>query len=334
MMTKTLGTSGLRVTRLCLGTMTFGNQADEPTAHAILDKAFDSGVRFLDTSDMYPLGYTWEQVGSTEEIIGRWLPGKRDEVVLATKCAGPVGVGMNDRGLGRKHILDAIDKSLLRLKTDYVDLYQAHFFDAETPLEETLRAFEDVVRAGKVRYIGVSNWRAWQVAKARGIAHEKDYLPIQSVQPRYNLLFRMIEEDLVPLCLSEGMGLMTYNPLAGGMLTGRYRPGQGVEAGSRFDLGGVGNSGKMYQGRYWNDAVFEVVEQYRDWCNERDRDMATTAVQWASQQPGVTSVIIGASQPNQLDASLQAMTAPALQEEELAWLDHLWFDLPRRREDR
>lgn len=332
-----LGRTGLRVPSLCLGTMTFGNQADENTSHAILDKAFDAGVYFIDTADMYPLGGTYEQLGRTEEIIGRWLKGKRDKVVLASKCHGAMGPGPNDRGLSRKHILDAIDASLRRLGTDYLDLYQAHQFDPTVPMEETLQAFDDLVRAGKVRYIGVSNWRAWQVAKAMGLAARFHWNPIASVQPRYNLLFRMIEEELVPLCQSEGIGLITYNPLAGGMLTGRYRPGQDVEPGTRFALGGVTNAGQMYQTRYWNDAVFAAVERYRAWCRERDRDMATTAVQWVIQQPGITSAIIGASKPEQLDASLRAaevaQTQP-LTEEELAWLDQLWFSLPRRREAR
>ncbi|MBX5436681.1 MAG: aldo/keto reductase [Alicyclobacillaceae bacterium] len=331
---RSLGSSGLKVTALCLGTMTFGNQADKRTSHAILDTAFDAGVTFIDTADMYPLGGTYEQLGATEEIIGEWLKGKRQQVVLATKCFGVMGPGPNDRGLSRKHIMQAVEDSLRRLQTDYIDLYQAHQFDPTTPLDETLRAFDDLVTQGKVRYIGVSNWRAWQVMKALGIQEQRGYCRIVSVQPRYNLLFRMIEEELLPMCQSEGIGLITYNPLAGGMLSGRYRPGQEVEQGTRFTLGGVTQAGALYRRRYWNDAVFEAVERYRAWCAERGYDMVTTAVKWVIQQPGITSAILGASRPEQLAPSLRAAEMPNLTQEELEWLNQLWFDLPRRREDR
>ncbi|WP_047151751.1 aldo/keto reductase [Aneurinibacillus tyrosinisolvens] len=334
METRSLGHSGLKVTNLCLGTMTFGNQADKQTAFAIMDKAFEAGVNFFDTADVYPLGGTFEQFGSTEETIGDWLKGKRDKIVLASKCYGAMGPGANERGLSRKHIMRAIEDSLQRLKTDYLDLYQAHQFDVNTPLDETLRAFDDLVTQGKVRYIGVSNWRSWQIAKALGIAERKNYIRIESVQPRYNLLFRMIEEDLVPMCLSEGVGIMTYNPLAGGMLTGRYRSGQQVETGTRFGLAGVSKAGDMYQNRYWQEPIFAAVEKYERWCSERGYDMATTAVRWVIQQPGITSAIIGASRPEQLDASLAAAEQPPLSNEDLQWLDQIWFSLPRRREER
>lgn len=335
MQTRKLGKSGLEVSALCLGTMTFGNQADKKESHDILSKAFDAGVYFIDTADAYPLGGTWEQLGRTEEIIGEWLQGKRDKVVLATKCFGQMSNHPNDKGLGKKHIFDAIDASLRRLGTDYIDLYQAHQFDWDVPMEETLRAFEDLVRQGKVRYVGVSNWRAWQVAKALGISRYFHYDPIQSVQPRYNLLFRMIEEELVPLCQSEGVGIISYNPLAGGMLTGRYQPGQQVEDDTRFSLGGIGaGAGKLYQERYWNQAVFEAVEHYRKWCAEQGRNMVTTAVQWVISQPGITAAIIGASRASQLDDSLQAVHAQPLSEEELKALDELWFHLPKRKEFR
>lgn len=331
---RTLGNSGLQVSELCLGTMTFGNQADKSTSHQILDRAFDAGVFFVDTADVYPLGGTYETLGSTESIIGEWLQGKRDRVVLATKCFGKMGPGANQGGLGRKHIVQAIEDSLRRLKTDYIDLYQAHQFDPNVPLEETIRAFDHLVASGKVRYIGVSNWRAWQVLKALGISEHRGYARIQSVQPRYNLLFRMIEEELVPACLNEGIGIISYNPLAGGMLTGRYRPGQEVVSGSRFSLSGVANAGKLYQTRYWQDATFAAVEQYRNWCQEHDLDMVSTAVQWVTQQPGITSAIIGASRPEQLAASLAAAEASLLDSSALAELNQLWYSLPRRKEDR
>jgi 1-deoxyxylulose-5-phosphate synthase len=331
---RSLGSSGLKVTNLCLGTMTFGNQADKQTAFAIMDKAFEAGINFFDTADVYPLGGTFEQLGSTEETIGEWLRGKRDKIVLATKCFGAMGPGANEQGLSRKHIMQSIEDSLRRLKTDYVDLYQAHQFDVNIPLEETLRAYDDLVTQGKVRYIGVSNWRSWQITKALGIAERKNYVPIESVQPRYNLLFRMIEDELVPMAVNEGIGLITYNPLAGGMLTGRYKRGQQVEAGTRFGLAGVSKAGELYQGRYWQEPIFEAIEKYQQWCTERGYNMASTAVRWVTQQTGITSAIIGASQPEQLDASLAAAEQTVLNDEELQWLDQLWFSLPRRREDR
>ena len=329
---RSLGQTGLKVTNLCLGTMTFGNQADKKISFEILDKAFAAGVNFIDTADVYPLGQSYDIAGATEAIIAEWLEGKRDKVVLATKCFGAMGPGLNDRGLSRKHIMTAVEDSLRRLKTDYLDLYQAHQFDADTPIDETLRAFDDLVAQGKVRYIGVSNWRAWQVAKANGIADRKNYARIMSVQPRYNLLFRMIEDDLVPMALDEGVGIISYNPLAGGMLTGRYRKSASIPGGTRFSLGN--HAGSLYQQRYWQEATFDAVERYIAWCQERSYDPVTTAVHWVAQQPGITSAIIGASRPDQLDASLRAVDVPDLTEQELAWLDGLWFSLPRRREFR
>ncbi|GGJ07833.1 aldo/keto reductase [Alicyclobacillus cellulosilyticus] len=332
METRSLGKSGLKVPSLCLGTMTFGNQADKQTAFAILDKALAAGVNFIDTADVYPLGGGLERAGATESILGEWLAGKRHQVILATKCFGAMGPGPNDRGLSRKHIMEAVEGSLRRLRTDYIDLYQAHQFDATVPLDETLRAFDDLVRQGKVRYIGVSNWRAWQIAKAQGIAELKNLVRIDSVQPRYNLLFRMIEDELVPYCVAEGVGIICYNPLAGGMLTGRYQSPGDLTEGTRFTLGH--GAGDLYRQRYWQEETFKVIELYRGWCRERGYDMATTAVRWVIQQPGITSAIIGASRPEQLDASLRAAELPPLTDEELAWLNQLWYMLPRRKEDR
>lgn len=329
---RNLGKTGLKVTELCLGTMTFANQADEATSFSIMDKAYDAGVTFFDTADVYPLGGSHTTAGGTEEIIGKWLPGKRDKIVLASKCFGAMGPGDNDRGLSRKHIVEAVEGSLRRLQTDYLDLYQAHQIDESTPLEETMRAFDHLVEAGKVRYIGVSNWRAWQIAKANGIADRKNFVRINSVQPRYNLLFRMIEDDLVPMSIDEGIGIISYNPLAGGMLTGRYLGKENVQEGTRFGLGN--NAGAMYQERYWKGATFDVVRRYADFTKERGYDMATTAVKWVTQQPGITSAIIGASRPEQLDQSIAAASGERLTADDLEWLDQLWFSLPRRREFR
>ena len=223
MQLRRLGRTGLKVTEICLGTMTFGHQADEATAVAILDKAAGAGVNFIDTADAYPVPPDPSTAGRTEEIIGRWLQGRRHQFVLATKCRIRVGTGPNDEGLSRRHILRAVDDSLRRLGTDYIDLYQAHAPDPETPLEETLRAFDDLVRSGKVRYIGCSNYPAWQVALGLGISERHDWARFDCVQPRYNLLFRDIEAELLPLCRHEGLGVIAYNPLAGGFLSGKYR---------------------------------------------------------------------------------------------------------------
>lgn len=331
---RSLGKTGLKVTKLCLGTMTFGNQADKETSFAILQRAVDAGVNFIDTADVYPLGGGTDVAGATESIIGNWLKarGRRDDLVLASKCFGKMDNGANDQGLNRKHIMAAVEASLRRLQTDYLDLYQAHQFDESTPMEETLRAFDDLVEQGKVRYIGVSNWRAWQIAKANGIAERRNFVRIDSVQPRYNLLFRMIEEDLVPMAIDEGVGIISYNPLAGGMLTGRYQKGTGVEEGTRFAL--KNQAGALYQERYWQEATFEVVDRYTKWCAERGYHPVTTAVAWVTQQPAITSAILGASRPDQLDDSLRAAQLPPLSEDDLAWLDQLWFALPRRREFR
>ncbi len=326
-----LGNSGLEVTVLALGTMTFGNQADRETSFRVLDLALDHGVRFIDTADVYPLGGGLTLAGRTEEIVGEWLTDHRGQVVIATKCFGAMGSEPHEKGLSRKHILDAVEASLVRLRTDYIDLYQAHQFDPLTPMEETLRAFDSLVQSGKVRYIGVSNWRAWQVAKALGIAERLHLAPVVSVQPRYNLLFRMIEDELLPFARGEGIGVISYNPLAGGMLTGRYRPGQSVEMGTRFALAGAGD---LYRERYWQEATFLAIESYRKWCGEHGRDMIKTAVNWVISQPGITSAILGASRPEQLEASLAAAEDPPLVTEELQWLDELWFRLPRRREAR
>src|SRR5215217_7735415 len=224
-----LGRTGLPVSRLCLGTMTFGLQCDEPTSMAILDAAAEAGITFLDTADVYPLGGRGAEAGRTEEIVGRWLKGRREDVVLATKCAGAMSRRRWDRGGSRKHILDAVDASLRRLSTDYIDLYQLHSDDPETPLDETLAAFDHLVAVGKVRYVGCSNYSAWRLARAVGRSEVLGLQRYDSVQPRYNLLFRSFERDLLPLCESEGIGVIPYNPLAGGFLTGKHRSGSPTE---------------------------------------------------------------------------------------------------------
>jgi aryl-alcohol dehydrogenase (NADP+) len=298
-----LGRTGLSVSRLCLGTMTFGLQCDEPTSVAILDRAAAGGITFLDTSDVYPLGGGLDTVGRTEEILGRWLAPRRHDFVVATKCFGAMSARPWDRGLSRKHILDAIEGSLRRLRTDYVDLYQLHHPDAETPMDETLRALDDVVRAGKARYVGCSNYFAYQVARALGRSEVLGLARFDSVQPRYNLLFRQTERELLPLCQEEGIGVIPYNPLAGGFLSGKHRREAGPTAGTRFTLG---RAAARYQERYWREREFATVEALRPLAAEAGMPLARLAVAWTLAHPAITAPIIGASRPEQLDDILPA----------------------------
>ena len=302
-----LGRTGLQVSRLCLGTMTFGLQCDQKTSIAIMDKAFDGGVTFFDTADVYPLGGTGETVGRTEEFVGGWLKGRRDRIILATKCFGRVGPARWDQGNSRKHILDAVEGSLRRLGTDYIDLYQLHGPDSETPIDETLRALEDVMRAGKVRYVGCSNFMAYQVARAIGRSEAMGVVRFDSVQPRYNMLFREIERELLPLCAEEGIGVIPYNPIAGGLLSGKHNREAGPEEGSRFTLG---TAAERYQDRYWHEGMFETVEQLRPIAQEAGMALPQMAVAWVMANPAITAPIIGASRPEQLDDTMKAAETP------------------------
>lgn len=296
MQTTRLGATGLSVSRLCLGTMTFGLQIDEATSRAILDESASRGVTFIDTANSYPLGGDWHTAGRTEEIVGRWLKGKRNHFILATKAVNPMGPNDWDRGASRKHLLDAIDASLRRLGTDYVDLYQLHKDDRSTPLDETLEALDRIVQSGKARYIGVSNFLAYRLARALGRCDARGLARIVCVQPRYNLLFRQTERELLPLATEEGLGVISYNPLAGGLLTGKHR--QDVLAqGGRFTLG---TAAEMYQKRYWHEREFATVEQLRAAVEGSGLSLTTAAVAWVLANPAVTSAIIGASRPEQL----------------------------------
>jgi 1-deoxyxylulose-5-phosphate synthase len=323
-----LGKSGLEVPALCLGTMTFGLQVDESLSKTILDTAFDAGLTFLDTSDAYPLGGTRETIGNTESILGRWMAekGNRDRMLLATKCFAPTRRGPNNWGLSRQHIMESIDNSLGRLGTDYVDIYQAHGFDPFTPIEETLRAFEDLVVSGRVRYIGCSNYPAWRLGEALRAADRLGVAGYVSVQPRYNILYRDIETELLPLCCDRGIGVLVYNPLAGGFLSGKYKPGQDPEEGTRFTLG---TAAERYQGRYWHDSQFAAVETLKAVVEGRGLDMVSVSVAWVLGQPGISSAIIGASRPDQIDANVQALNIE-FDDELVQACEAAWWSLPRR----
>lgn len=302
------GRTGLKISRFVLGTMTFGLQADEAQSHRILDRAADGGINVLDTADVYPLGGTREQHGRTEEVIGRWLRqgggNRRQRFVIATKAFNRMGPDPWNQGNSRKHLLDAIDASLARLQTDYVDLYQLHQDDRDTPLDETLEALDTLVRSGRVRYVGVSNFLAYRLARALGRSEARGLARFVSVQPRYSLLFREIERELLPLAAEEGLAVIPYNPLAGGLLTGKYR---GIEApresNTRFTLG---KAGAMYQDRYWNARSFATVARLQALADQAGTPLATLAVAWTLAHPQVTAPILGASRPEQLDATLAA----------------------------
>ena len=291
------------MSRLCLGTMTFGLQCDEPTSAAILDRAADGGIDFLDSSDAYPLGGDLPTRGVTEEILGRWLRGKRDRFIVATKCFAPTGPAPFDAGNSRKHILDAVDASLRRLQTDYIDLYQLHGYDRETPIDDTLGALDDLVHQGKVRYIGCSNFLTYQLVRAVGRTETLRLARLDCVQPRYNLLFRQIEREMLPYCSEEGIGVIPYNPIAGGLLSGKHSRADPPPESSRFTLG---NAGRMYQERYWHDHEFDTVEALRELAKEAGVNLVTLSVAWVMANQAVTAPIIGASSPGQLDHSLAA----------------------------
>jgi 1-deoxyxylulose-5-phosphate synthase len=298
-----LGRSGLQVSRLCLGTMTFGLQSDETTAIAIMDRAAEGGVDFLDSSDAYPLGGDLASRGRTEEIIGSWLRGKRDRFIIATKCFAPTGPAPFDAGNSRKHIMSAVDASLRRLQTDYIDLYQLHGYDPATPIDETLSALDDLVHTGKVRYIGCSNFLTYQLVRAIGRSETLRLARFDSVQPRYNLLFRQIEREMLPFCEEDGVGVIPYNPIAGGLLSGKHDWGAPPPEGGRFTLGWAG---QIYQERYWNERAFHTVSALGKLADQAGVSLVTLSVAWVLANKAVTAPIIGASRPGQLGASIAA----------------------------
>jgi aryl-alcohol dehydrogenase-like predicted oxidoreductase len=315
------GRTGLRVSRLCLGTMTFGYQCDEETSIAIMDAADAAGITFLDTSDAYPVGAPREVMGRTEEIVGRWLAGRREDYVLATKCFAPTGSRPWHAGTSRSNIMRAVEASLRRLQTDFIDLYQIHFWDPSTPIDETLTAMDDLVRQGKVRYVGCSNTLAYQLARSIGRSEVLQVARYDSVQPRYNLLFRENERELFPLCEEEAIAVIPYNPLAGGFLSGKYTNGE-PPPGTRFTLGSVAG---RYQERYWHERMFETVEAIRPIAAEADMTMAQLAVAWVLAKPAITSPIVGASRPEQLADPVAAVTSP-LDPELVTRLDDLTYE--------
>jgi len=295
------GQTGLTVSRMILGTGTFGKQTDEQEAHRMLDKAAEAGITFIDTADIYPPG---AEAGGAEIITGRWLGNKRVGLILATKGGGKMGPAAWDAGSSRKHLLDAIDASLRRLNTDYVDLYQLHMDDPVTPIDEMVGAMDTIVRSGRARYIGVSNFLAYRLAKALGRQDTLKLTRFVSVQPRYNLLFREVERELFPLVQEEGLAVIPFNPLAGGLLSGKYKYGDAPEKG-RFSAE-LGAFGKGYQARYWHEREFETVTRLQEIASQHGTPITTLSVAWVLAKPAVTSVILGASRVEQLTDTLAA----------------------------
>lgn len=300
-----MGRTGLKVSEICLGTMTFGSSpggrrvpgCDEKESLAILNAYLDQGGNFIDTADGYA-------DGRSEEILGKGLKGRRDDVVLATKVFFPAGAGANRKGLSRKHIFEGIEASLRRLQTDYLDLYQVHCFDSRTPLEETLSALDALVREGKVRYIGCSNFSGWQLAKALGVSALHGYARFDCLQPQYSLVCRPIEREVLPLCRAEGVGIIAWSPLGGGFLSGKYRSGEGVPQASR--LADSDPSMRSWVERLFTDRNYQILRAVEEASARLGKTLSQLALAWLLAVPGVTSVIIGARSLAQLQENMGA----------------------------
>lgn len=307
-----LGKSGLRVSELCLGTMTFGASTEETEALRIIDRFIDAGGNFIDTANIYASG-------KSEIIVGRALKKHRDEIVLATKVRAIMGPDPNDYGLSRKHILIQVEKSLNRLQTDYIDLYQIHIWDCSTPLDETLYALNDLIRQGKVCYIGISNFAAWQIMKTINISEKYEFEKIISLQAQYNLLNRDIEREIVPACMEEGIGIIPWSPLAGGFLTSKYKKGTTPPEDTRF---GSNTWKDVYNERYDHDEKFKIVEVVKKIGKDHNVTASEVAIQWLLMQPCVISVDFGARKYEHLENNLRSVDLK-LSEEDLEKLDQV-----------
>jgi aryl-alcohol dehydrogenase-like predicted oxidoreductase len=287
-----LGNSGLKVSVVGLGTNNFGGRTDEAASKRVIDAAIDAEINLFDTADVYGRG-------KSEEIIGRGLKGRRDAVVIATKFRGAMGEGPNDEGGSRRYIRQAVEASLRRLQTEYIDLYQMHSPDPETPIEETLETLDDLIREGKVRYIGSSNFKGWQVADAAWVAREHHWNPFISAQNRYSLAERGVEYEIIPACAHYGVGMLPYFPLEAGLLTGKYRRGEAPPTGTRLAT-------SPGAGRFLTDAKFDLAERLERFASERGISMLDVAIGGLAAQPQVSSVITGATKPEQISANVQA----------------------------
>lgn len=305
-----LNGTDLEVSRICMGTMTFGGQADESAAGAMVDCCLERGIDFFDTANVYTQG-------RSEEILGRLLKGRRDRVVLASK------VGLQTRGgsgLARAAIVEWIEKSLRRLQTDYLDIYYMHAPDYQTPIEESLEAMAQLVRQGKVRYVGASNYASWQICRMLWLADRSDLPAVRIAQPMYNLLARGVEPEFLPMCREFGVSTVVYNPLAGGMLTGKHKGGE-PETNTRFEL--MAN----YQDRYWHDTNFAAVQELAEIAGKANRSLIGLALGWLLHHTGTDCLILGASRLEQLRENLELIEAGRLDEETVAACDRVWARL-------
>ena len=311
---KKLGRTGLLVSEVCLGTMTFGEQLDEEESVKIVKNAITEGVNFIDTAN----GYV---AGKSEEIIGRALKNDRHSVILATKVgAWKSGPNINDKGLSRKHILTEVENSMRRLKTDYIDLYYAHTPDYNTPIDETLRAFDDLVRQGKVRYIACSNYRAWQLCEALWVSDKQNLERYECIQSPYNLITRDVEYELLPLCANKDVGVTVYNPLAGGLLTGKYSSSKSNREGTRFTTKRLG---EMYTSRYWLDKNFDTVVRLKKIADAHNQNLTQFSLAWILSNETITSIVVGVSSLGQLQENLKAVELE-LTAEQLTACDEAW----------
>lgn len=333
MKTRQVGHCGLKLTELAIGTATFGGSTGKEEAFGILDRAYGAGIRVIDTSDSYP--QIPGRIGMAEAVVGEWLSsrGVRDEMVVATKVNYPMGSGPNSKGLSRLHVVREIEQSLRRLGAERIDLYQAHQYDLETPMSEVVEVFEGLVRTGKIAYYGVANWSAWQVSQALEMARSVKAAGLACVQTRYSLLSREPEDELIPACRANGLGVVTFNGLAGGLLTGRYTREESPASNTRFGQEGVSSSGRsladIYRERYWTPAHFAAVQDFERECAERGLAKVSVALAWILRKRQVSSVILGASHGSQLDEQL---AAPEIQMSDDEWrrFDDIWWTIPRR----
>ena len=307
-----LGRSGLKVSPVCVGTNMFGaGYVDDERAVSVIDAAFDAGINFIDTADAYNAGHS-------EVVVGKAVSSHRHNFVVATKGFIATGPGPNDIGLSRKHLIDAVEASLSRLGTDYIDLYQVHYFDPDTPLEETLKTLDDLVRQGKLRYIGCSNFAAWQLMRALWVSDRDGFERFESVQPEYNLGKRDIEGELFNACSNQDVGIIPYQIFMGGVLTGRYSP----ESPPPSDSHMASRHAQRAKDTYWTDHTFKMVETLKETAAELETSVPQLLIAWTLSKPQITSVIVGASRPEQAQSNAEATTIE-LPEEIVARLDSL-----------
>jgi aryl-alcohol dehydrogenase-like predicted oxidoreductase len=290
---KSLGRTGVKVSELCYGTMSFGGDADEAASAAMFRACRDAGINFFDCADQYAKG-------KSEEILGRLMKGQREELVVTTKCFNPTGEDVNARGTSRRHVTRAVEASLKRLQTDRVEVLFLHHYDKRTPLEESVRALEDLVRSGKVLYPAVSNWSAWQTQRAVDLQERNEWARLQLIQPMYNLVKRQAEVELLPMAEANGIGVIPYSPAAAGLLSGKYGANRGAASGRL-------KANKMYEARYGEPWMFEVAEKFVAFCKKQGLHPVSAAVAWVGAHPAVTAPIIGARNLEQLQASLDAV---------------------------